>query len=158
MARGWIVANIWGGVLGSDAGSDVSDDDGDSAGVDVDEAKRFGKAVVYCSVCVAYSTANHAILDLLSACEELKQLKRKETYHVEIEVILEQVQAFDNVLVAYVAQQHHLGRESANLFIFRPSVIWNFLFNDELDRDLMPLDTVIGRHDEAIPARAQFIF
>ena len=41
VARGWIVANIWGGVLGSDTGSDVSDDDGDSAGVDVDEAKRF---------------------------------------------------------------------------------------------------------------------
>ena len=98
------------------------------------------------------------LLDLLNACEQLKRLRRKETYHVEIEIVLEQVQAFDNILVVYVAQQHHLGRESANHFIFRPSVIWNFLLNDELDRDLMPLETVVGRHDEAIPARAQFIF
>lgn len=82
----------------------------------------------------------------------------EDTYQIEVEVVLEYVQALHYVLVVDIAEQHDLGGKLPNEFIFHPGVFRNFVFDDELDGDLVALRAMESGQDKAVPAGAKFVF
>lgn len=78
-------------------------------------------------------------------------------YQVEVDRVLEDIQALDNAIMVYEAEENHLHRELAKGRIVDPTVFWHLVFDNELDCHLETIVTVKGCHDETISAGSQLI-
>ena len=79
------------------------------------------------------------------------------THQVEVHIILEQVEALDDVLVVHEAEEHDLRGDASVRVVLPPRVVGHLVLDDELDRDLVAVRTLAGSHDEAVAARAELV-
>ena len=79
------------------------------------------------------------------------------TYKIEIEIVFEQVEAFDDVLVLDERHDHDLRRDPTEHLVVPPGMFGHLVLYDELDGDFALFKAVPCRHDEAIPSSAEFV-
>lgn len=79
------------------------------------------------------------------------------THQVEVHIILEQVEALDDVLVVHEAQEHDLGRNPTVNLVIPPRVLGHLVLDNELHGDLVALCPVARSHHEPVTASAQLV-
>ena len=79
------------------------------------------------------------------------------THQVKVDLVLEQVQALDDVLVVHEAEEHDLRGDAPKHVVLPPRVLGHLVLDDELHRDLMVLYPVARSHDEAVSAGAKLV-
>ncbi len=78
-------------------------------------------------------------------------------HQVVVYIILEQVEALDDVLVVHEAQEHDLRRDPTVHVVVPPRVLWHLVLDNELHGNLVALRPVARCHYESVAAGAQLI-
>lgn len=79
------------------------------------------------------------------------------TYHVEIQLVLEQSQTSDDIFVIDTTQQHNFCGQLSICLVFHPSMVGHLRLYNKLDRDFLSFDTVQSCHDETVTSTTKLV-